>query len=190
LWPIPIVQLRQTYAKIGIDSDHVGKQDIRQPRPDFQITTKNAKLDTTYHNGELTIDQSASWEALGKGNVFQFTRRVADEAKSLALQGIAKRVEIGNRLAAIHQGGNPIAEMARESVFEDFKFNYEGPFTNDSVDISYTPQRPESKFEPGSVNVEAKVNPPVIGYTRGKLDIYLLQKNSIEMIPPKIDLMV
>jgi hypothetical protein len=188
LWPMPIIQLRQQYAKIGIDADHVGKQDIRQPRPDFQITTNNAKLDTTYRQGEQTIDQSGSWEALGKGNVFQFTRRVADEAKSLALQGIAKRVEIGNRLAAIHKGGSPIADMARESVFEDFKINYEGPFSTHSVNIDYTPNRPEVQFEPGKVDVKVQVNSPEISYTPGKLDIYMLQKNSIQMIPPQIDL--
>src|SRR4051812_12911777 len=106
---MPIVQLRQQYAKIGIDAD-IGKQDIRQPRPDFQITTKNAKLETTYRRGEQIIDQSASWEALGMGSTLAFSRRVSQEAKNLALQGIGRRVDIGNRLAAIQNGGNPIAD--------------------------------------------------------------------------------
>jgi hypothetical protein len=189
LRPMPIVQLRQQYAKIGIDAD-IGKQDIRQPRPDFQITTKTAKLETTYLRGEQRIDQSASWDALGIGSTFAFSRRIADESKNLALQGIGKRVDIGNRLAAIHLGGNPIADMARESFFEDFKINYEGPFSTSSVDIEYTPHKPEANFEPGSVDVESKPNAPQINYTRGKLDIYMLQMNSIQMIPPEIDVFV
>lgn len=184
---MPIVQIRQTYAKIGIDAD-LGEQSIRQPRPDFQITTKPAQLDTTYRKGDLTIDQSQAWEALGKGDVFQFTQRVADEAKSLALQGIAKRVEAGNRLWAIHKGGNPIADMAVESFFDDFKFNYEGPFSTDNVDIQYTPIRPDVNYEPGSLDVQAKVNSPEINYTPGKLNIYMIQKNSIQMIPPQLDI--
>ncbi|KRE97961.1 hypothetical protein ASG89_29090 [Paenibacillus sp. Soil766] len=186
---MPVVQLRQTYARLGIDAD-LGQQSIRQPRPDFQITTRMAQLDATYRKGDLTIDQSRSWEALGKGNVFQFTALVANEAKSLALQGIAKRVEIGNRLAAIHNGGNPIADMAADNFFEDFKFNYEGPFSTDSVDIQYRANRPEVNYEPGSVDIQSKTNSPEISYTPGKLDIYLAQKNSIEMIPPQLDLKV
>jgi hypothetical protein len=184
---MPIVQLRQTYAKLGIDSD-LGKYDIRQPRPGFEIETKMAKLDTTYRKGDQEIDQSQAWEALGKGSVFQFTDKVASESKQLALQGIAKRVEYGNRLAAIHRGGNPIADHAVEGVFEDFKFNYEGPFTTHNLNISYTPNKPESSYEPGYVKTNVQVNHPEINYTPGKLDIYLAQRNSIEMIPPQIDL--
>lgn len=186
---MPVIQIRQTYAKLGIDAD-LGKQEIKQPRPDFQISTKPAKLDTTYRHGELVINQSAAWEALGKGSVFQFTERVASESKQLALQGIGKRVDAGNQLAAIHKGGNPISDMAFQSVFEDFKVGYEGPFGTHNFDIQYTPNKPEVQYEPGSIDVQAKVNPPEISYTPGKLDIYLLQKNSIEITPPKLDLKV
>ncbi|WP_281883055.1 DUF6470 family protein [Paenibacillus sp. YYML68] len=186
---IPQIQIRQTYAQIHIDGD-LGKWDIRQPRPDVNLTTKPAKLDIRSPLGEQTIDQSQAWEALGKGDIFQFTERVASEAKQLALQGIGKRVEAGNQMAAIHQGGNAIAELAFSSVFEDFKFNYEGPFGTHNYQIQYTPKKPEVKYEPGDVQVQVQVNAPQISYTPGKLEIYLKQRNSIEIIPPQVDVRV
>lgn len=186
---MPVVQIRQTYAKLGIDAD-LGKYTIKQPRPQVEISTKEATLDTKYREGNQSIDQSDAWAALGKGSASQFTERVASEAKNLALQGIAKRAEAGNRLWAIHQGGNPIADMAAESFFEDFKFNYEGPFSTAPVKIQYTPNRPEVQYQPGSVKIDVKVNHPEINYEKGKLDIYLQQRNSIELTPPQIDLRV
>ncbi|WP_165452655.1 DUF6470 family protein [Paenibacillus thalictri] len=183
---MPSIQIHQQYAQIGIETDR-GQLEIRQPRPDFEIQTKPAKLETTYRKGDQVIDQSASWEALGKGTIFQFTERVADESKSIAMEGIGRRVDEGNRLAAIQNGGNPISEIAFESAFRDFKMNYEGPFYTTSVKLTYTPNRPEVHFEPGDVNITAKVNPPEINYSPGKVNIYMLQKNAVEIVPPQID---
>ncbi|MNR53544.1 hypothetical protein D3C85_1735750 [compost metagenome] len=58
------------------------------------------------------------------------------------------------------------------------------------MDIQYRANRPEVNFEPGLVTIQSKTNSPEISYTPGKLDIYVAQKNSIEMIPPQLDLKV
>jgi hypothetical protein len=187
---IPTIQIHQQYGKIGINTTPA-KQEYKQAPPIYEMTRKPAVLDTTNKPGNLTIDQSRAWEALGKGDIFQFTDRIASESKQLALEGIGKIVAKGNRMADIaHNHEDAISEMAFEGVFEDFKFNYEGPFSSDSVDISYEPLRPEVNYKAGSIDVHAQAFPPEINYTPGNVEIYLLQKPSIEITPPQIDLKV
>jgi len=180
------IQMRQQFAKIGIESEP-GRYEIKQPRPNFEMNTKHPKLVATYHRGELTIDSTRAREAFGKGNVFQFTRLMAQEGQRLALEGIGRRVDEGNRMKAIHTGQNAIADIAYDSVFRDFKINYEGPFTPDPVDVTYTAVEPDMQFEPGSVSVQSSPNPPQIQYHVGKVRVYLQQKASLEITPPVID---
>jgi hypothetical protein len=185
----PVVQIQQQYAKIGFDAD-LGKYSIKQPRPDLQIETKPAQLETRYVRGEQNIDQSQSWKALGKGKPFQFSARIASEAQRIVLEGIARVAGEGDQMTHIHTGEDAIASIAWGSVFRVFKVNYEGPFSTSSYNINYMPNRPESQFTPGSVEVKTRVNRPQIQYERGKLEYFMQQHASIEFIPPKLDLKV
>lgn len=186
---MPVVQIRQQFARIGMETTP-GQWDIKQPRAGFQIQNKPAVLDTKYIPGEQSIDQSPAWEALGKGSFAQFTARVAQESKRMALEGIGRRADEGNRLWAIHQHNpNVISDIAYENFHKQYEMEYEGPYSSmNNVKLDYTPRRPEVNFTPGELNIEAKANYPQINYTRGQLNIYLLQKNSLEIIPPQIDM--
>src|SRR5690348_7121053 len=118
---IPTIQIHQQYGILGINTTPA-RQEITQTPPVYEMKRTPAVLDTTYQKGILTIDQSRSREALGKGSTFQFTERVASEAKRLALEGIGKIVAKGNRMADIaHHHEDAISEAAFQSVFEDFK---------------------------------------------------------------------
>ena len=183
-----MIQIRQQYAKLGINQTPA-RQEIQQQPPDFTMERTPALLDTTYRPGIQTIDQSGSWEALGKGSIFQFTARLASESQQLALEGIGKIVAKGNRMADIARNKESvISQDAFQSVFEDFKINYEGPFSTHSVEIQYEPQNPIVEYSAGSINVEAQAYSPEITFIPGNFEIYLLQKPSIEITPPQIDL--
>lgn len=183
----PRIEIRQQYAKLGFDAD-LGQQSIRQPRATFELTTTSPKLNMQSPRGELDIDQSKAWDALGKGDALQFMSRIYARAQSLGLEGIGRIAEKGNRLAAIHLGGNPIADMAREEAFRTFPFQYYGPASYDNVDISYRANKLSIELEQGAVNLHAQMNPPEMDYIRGKLKFYMIQHGNVKITPPQIDL--
>ncbi|MCL6459838.1 MAG: DUF6470 family protein [Gorillibacterium sp.] len=184
---IPQIQIRQEYGRIGIDAD-LGTQEIRQHAPTMTIKTEPARLDIHSEPGELVIDQSKAWDALGVGSHLEMMSRIYTEAKNIGLQGIARIVERGNRLAAIQNKTNAIADIAQEEAFEEYDFNYFQPASIDNVDIYYTAHKPEIQFNQGGVDVNFQIQAPEINYNRGKLDIYMLQYPKLEIIPPQIDM--
>ena len=183
---IPRLLIHQEYARIGIDAD-LGEYEMKQPRPTFELQQTPAKQEMRQPQGDLQIDQSKAWDALALGNNLQMMSRIYSQAPQIALQGIAKIVEDGNRMAAIHLGGNPIADMGQEVTVSFPELDYAGPASYDNVDIHYTARKPEINTERGTINLNARVNKPEVEYHRGKLDIYLLQRNKVEFTPPAID---
>ncbi|MEF3305164.1 DUF6470 family protein [Paenibacillus sp. GYB003] len=184
---VSMIQIRQVPAKLSIDAD-LGKQDIRQPRATFELEADPPKVEIRQHRGELEIDQGKAWDALGMGNILESMRRIASQAHNVALQGIARIVENGNRLAQIHLDTNPIAENAEQLKFEHFEFDYYGPASYDNVDITYTARKPDILPIEGKVRLNTHPNKPEIDYARGKLDIYMVQYPKVEITPPRIDL--
>jgi hypothetical protein len=184
-----MIQMRQQFARIGMDTTP-GKWDMRQPPADIEMKFTPAKLETRYIPGELSIDQSRAREALGQGSPFQFTARVATESKQLALEGIGRRVEDGHKLGDIAHNKNAISDMAWQEQFRDYSFPYDGPYSYDSVDIQYTAHQPESNYTPSDLEVNVTPHKPEIQYTPGSVSTYMIQKQSLEIIPPQIDMKI
>ncbi|WNR44693.1 DUF6470 family protein [Paenibacillus roseipurpureus] len=183
---IPQLQIHQQPALIGIDAD-LGTLEMKQPRPTYEMQVDRPKQEIRQPRGELEIDQSRAWDALGEGPILEAMNRIYSQCKNVALQGIARIVENGNRMAAIHEPGNAIAEIAHQLVFDHQEFDYYGEASYDNVDITYMAHKPEITVTEGKVNVNTHVNPPEVDYNRGKLDIYMRQYPSIEITPPQID---
>lgn len=183
----PQIQIRQQYARIGIDAD-LGRQEIRQRPAQLTLKTEPSRLTVESKPGELTIDQTKARDALGVGSSLAFMSRVYEEARSMGLQGIAQIVERGNRMADIPNQTNAIADIAQDYSFQPYDFNYQFQAASmDNVDLSYTAHKPAIAFKPATVDIQVKVNAPEISYTRGKLDIYMQQYASVAFIPPQID---
>lgn len=187
---LPIVEIRQTYAKIGIDAD-LGKQSIRQPRPTFEMRREPPSLSIEQPRGELTIDQSRAWDALAVGGHLTMMSRINLQGPRIALETIGKIAERGDRLAAIHTGENAIAEIAAEEGRIEFsQFQFAGPAGFDNVDIAYRANKAKIEVREGKIHVNARVNPPIHEYERGKIDIYMRQYNKVEFFPPRIDITI
>jgi len=186
---IPQIHFKQTPARLGIDAD-LGTQDIKQPRAQYEMKTTRPKQDIQSPHGELEIDQSQAWDALGLGNILESLQRIYSQSKQLAIQAVAKKVQEGNRMAASsYTGENVIASLAKESTTEGSNgvdFYGEASFLN--VHERYTAHKPEINTTPGSVEINTQPSAPIINYNRGKLDIYMAQWHSIEFTPPQIDL--
>ena len=187
---IPQIQIRQQRAQLGFDAD-LGTQRLRQPKADLQIRTEPAKVQIRSPRGELKIDQSKAWDALGLGSHLEVMRRIRAQAHQAAMQGIARIVENGNRLSAIHTGTNAIAEIARESMnLEFFEFQYAGQPSVDNVDIFYTARKPIIDVIDGVTDIRVTPRPPEHEYVRGKFDAHMIRYPKVEIIPPQIDVRV
>jgi hypothetical protein len=183
---IPQIRFSQQTARLGIDAD-LGKQDIKQPRAEYEMTTERPKVELHSPGGELFIDQSRAWDALGVGGNLESMLRIYTNAKQVAIDGVTRRVQEGNQLAAIHTHQNAIAEIAShppagnglDTLGEASFFNVREQYIAHPVEVNYTE---------GNVNINTRPSPPQIEYNRGKLDIYMDKWPSITFEPPQIDL--
>jgi hypothetical protein len=186
---IPTIQIRTQPIRIGMETtphrftfdQPRGIQEIRQPRPELTIEQPR---------GDLQIDQTQAWDALGYTHYSVLMDRIVSEARRIFLEGIAKKAEQGDRLAAIHQGGNPVADIAWEQYNQEAPMSLLGEARYDNVEIRYTAQWP---------NIDVNLRPPELNYTpvrphyqftRGQLNIYVLQYPSVTIIPPQLDIRV
>lgn len=183
---IPQLQMRQIHAKIGIDAD-LGQQDIRQPKAkmDFEITSP--KLEMRQPNGSLEIDSEKAWDALGKGGLLRTMNRIYSEIPRILLEGIARKVEQGNRMGDLVHSKNPIAENAMDLYQAILDMPLVGEAKYDNVDIYYSANRPEINVSLGEAVTNMEQQNPEINYNWGKLDIYQLQKGEVIISPPQID---
>ncbi|WP_409343775.1 DUF6470 family protein [Paenibacillus sp. MBLB4367] len=182
----PQIQIRQQPALLGIDAD-LGKQDIVQPRATFEMTTERPQQDIRQPRGDLDIDQSRSWDALGVGGVLQTMSRIYSKAPEIALQAIARIAQDGDRMAKIHIKSDAFKELAQNIRLEFGNFDVVPPTEYDNVDITYTANKADINVTDGRVNLNTQPNRPEISYNRGKLDIYMMQYPKVEITPPSID---
>lgn len=182
----PTISIQRIDARIGM-STTPGSFEQRQPKANLQMETRPAQLMMHSPPGELTIDQSRAWDALGVGPHYEMMNRIYSESKNIALQGIARIVEDGNRMAAIHTGENAIADIAQQIYFDSVPFDVRGPASFDNVDIQYIAHRPQIEVQEGQVNINIQASKPEFIYHSGKLDIYMQQYPRVEITPPKID---
>jgi hypothetical protein len=183
---IPQIRFSQQPARLGIDAD-LGKQDIKQLRAEYEMKMERPKVELHTPNGELFIDSSKAWDALGLGGNLESMLRIYTNAKQVAIDGVTRRVQEGNRMAAIHTHENAIKEIAKnpprglglDTLGEASFLNVREQYIAHPVEVNYTP---------GSVNINTRPSPPQIEYNRGKLEIYMDKWPSITFEPPQIDL--
>lgn len=186
---LPSIEIRQQFAKLGMESSFATNK-IEQPRADVSIQTTRPEVSIQSPRGELLIDQSRAWDALAIGSNLQSMKQIYSEIKNIVLQAIGKTVDEGNHLAAIHLGTNAIADNAQDTTVDFFELNFAGYASVDNVDISYTARKPEIELNRGNVDIEVQRNDPIISTEHSKLNIYMLQHNSLEIIPPQLDVKV
>lgn len=183
---LPILQFRQKPALIGIEAG-LGDYSIRQPRASLSISTKPGEFDMQHTDPQLTIDQSQAWAAYTGGSPLEMNQRIYSGVREIFLQGIANRVQQGNRVAAIHQPGNSIAEVYGTDTEAHILPEFRGPASIDNVDIHFSITPIRIDYKDRTTDIIAQVNPPEVEYRRGKLNIYMRQYQSIEFLPPELD---
>lgn len=153
----------------------------------MSITTQKAQLDIKTYRPELNIDQSKAQAAYTGGPLPEMLDRRYSSIQQIFLQGIAKRVEDGNRLAEFFKPGNTIGNIVGSRWNDNPFAEFRGPASSKNVDIRFDIRSPEATYRPASVDIEFQVHKPEIEYRRGSVEIYMKQYASVQFIPPELD---
>jgi hypothetical protein len=181
------LSIHQTFAQIGIHTNWA-TVDMHSPQGDLQIQQPKAKVEMHSSPGQLQIDSTAAWEALAKGPILELNNRIYSQMKNVALQAIAKIVEDGNRMAQITNPSNAFADIARDAVQSEVPIEYVGEAAYNNVKIHYEPQKADIRIEPQKPIIQYTPQKPDLQYNPGNVDVYLRQRQSIQITVTQYDL--
>ncbi|WP_127532072.1 DUF6470 family protein [Paenibacillus kobensis] len=182
------LSIRQTFAFIGMDSEPARLQIHSQPG-DLQIEQPPAVMEFQSSKSELSADSSQAWHALGKGPNLEWSSSIYSQMKSVFLQNLAQQVEEGKRMANITISRSAFADLAQDALFRPNPVNYQVATPGyDNVRMSYTPGSVDTRMESTPVQINFTPRPVEFNPQLANLDIYLRQKNSINIEVTQYDL--
>jgi hypothetical protein len=171
----PQIQLKQTYAKIGLRIIQP-VQEIEQPPAKMSIKQKPARMIIDREPAILEIDQEQAWNELNLKSPSVLSRDFAEYGKQQALAAIAEIAQKGDRMAAIENKADAIVEMATEkNLKEPPDFNIAFIPSYGSVKIHFTPADLEFHWQEGGAEVKVIPQKPIHRYTPGKTEVYMLK---------------
>ncbi|MFC5448789.1 DUF6470 family protein [Paenibacillus aestuarii] len=174
------LSIHQTNAQIGVQTQP-SSFDVQKQDGFMSIEQPSAKMEIHSHLGELSIDSSAAWAALGKGSNLEWSSSIYSQGKNIALQAIAKTVERGHRMAQITNPQNPFAEFAKEDLKQRDPVEYAGSPSYSNVKVHYEARSPDINIEPQKTEIQYTPTKLDVQYRPGSVEVYLKQKNSIDI---------
>lgn len=187
---LPQIQIQSTPARLGIQTD-LGKFEIKQGRAELNIESTPAVIDIKNAKPEIIIDQSKTWDALTGGKPISFWNRVYSSYTQFPVSYVEKTVQDYNQIGDLTAGGNPIAEIARQSLSQELiPIQVYGEASHLNVKFDAVIQKPEINVQPGRVNIQSDIKQPEVNFQRGKVQIYMEQYASITITPPAIDMSI
>lgn len=174
------LSVNSTNALIGMNIKEPQIQ-IKQPKGDLNIKQTDLSFEVASEKPRIIIDQYQCFAESGRKNSIDLSIDNSQYAKQRVIEGIRRRVEDGNRLANIKKGmPSAIAELATK--------NYHGPQKEFNM-VTMPKSRPKIdvtgyiniKWKMGTTNISYERKDPIVNLNRGKVDIYLRQKNNIEI---------
>ncbi|SHH69849.1 hypothetical protein SAMN02745135_01724 [Caloranaerobacter azorensis DSM 13643] len=175
------MSLQITTTRVMIQINIIdGKMSICQPRGEQNIHTTMPKVRIEFEKPKVIIDQYQCFAEAGLKNYLDLTKEAARFGYQKVLEGIARIAEDGDRMAQIENGMPPaIPELAEKNAWEELDYNIDFiPKSRPKIDVE---GRLKIDWELGKVNIDYKVNKPIINFQRGKVEIYLKQKPSIKI---------
>jgi hypothetical protein len=179
---LPQIRLQQTFAQLGLRI-HKPIQEIEQPRAELNLHQEPAALEIRQPRGTLTIDTSEAQANIDLRGPLRRTRDNADYGYQKAMEAIAQISQEGDRLRAIENRDNPIADIAYEEsvIYHNTEISAEGSLVGDGVEIRYEAHRPEINVKLGGATMNPEMKKPIHNYTPGKVEGYIQRWNSLKI---------
>ena len=183
---IPHLEIRQTPARVGAESSYA-RLKIEQPRLDIEMEQEHVKAEINTTAIKIDIDQSEAWKALGRLPATEFSKSIRDKTDQVVQDYIAKVVDQGNRFAAIHLKEDPIPQFAADNDINFSELYYEGRASVNNVKYNVKPAEVDIKWRGGEVFYQVQTHKPIIEYQPADLNLYLRQRNNINITVSDID---
>lgn len=168
-------------------------QSIEQPRAQVQGSVTQAQTRVEATLPKIQIDQTQAFNESGLKNIEAFSAEYVSLAKQKMLESVGRIAEQGNQLAAIENGGNPIADQALYNAFDQFYHEF-GMVTmpRSGPDITLIRGQVNTTVTEGQLTGRIVAQKPRIEYQAGKVERYMQQYNSISIkyVGDKLDLQV
>lgn len=186
------LQINQTSALIGIDRIP-GSMEMRTQNARLEMTHKEAKVNIESELPKVIIDQYECFAECGLKNSRDLNEEINQRAYQQLMEYIGGTAEDGDMLAAIHNKGNAVAQIAqRKSIVEhefgmvtmptsrprievtgSLSFNPEpnGQGIHNGVEGTYTPGKVDYNYTPTQIKISMRqYNSISFNYTGNNID--------------------
>lgn len=178
---IPQIRMESTFAKIGMETSR-GNLQIEQRHADMSIEQPRPEMVVDRRPPRLSIDQTQAFEDVNLKSAFRMTEDAARQGYQQVMNMIATKSQEGDELMMIENGFKAMQSQAeRNSLPPQADFNIGWIPSYNSVKINYDPGDTNIRWNIRTVNIEVAPNRPIINYYPGKTDIFLAQKNSLNI---------
>jgi hypothetical protein len=178
---LPQIRLESTIAKIDIETTPP-VQEIEQPPAELDLQQPPAEIKIETTPAKLTIDQTKAWEDMDLKHIFRRIEEFAQQGYEDWLEGMARVSRQGDELMRNEDGGNPIAEQAKENSEDPmYEFNIGWVPSHFSVKTNFEPAKVHIDVKVNKPINNTKINKPIINYTPGKVTTELAQRNSLKI---------
>ncbi|MED2970959.1 DUF6470 family protein [Fictibacillus sp. B-59209] len=150
---VPQLRMESTKGQIGITTIQP-VQELEQQPADLEIQQPKADLSIETTPGKLTIDQSQARADMDLKSIGRRIEEFAQKGYSDWLDGLARMAQQGDELMRIENGGQPIADQAKE--------NGEDPILEFNIGFVPSPFSVKTNYDPAKVNIDWRVNKPII----------------------------
>jgi hypothetical protein len=158
-----------------------GQQSIEQPGPTLDIQQPPVEMHIERTPSHLTIDQSQAWADMHMENPIQFNMNIAQQAIQDCMKGTQRRVQEGDELMRIENGGSPIAAIAKRNSEKTSDFTMGAMPSYGSVKIQYEPSKVDITWDIHKPINNSKANAPIIQYQPGNVSVQLKQSPSVKI---------
>lgn len=176
----PHVEIRQTFAKIGLQSNP-SRFSMEQPQADLQVRQTFPRLQIVKTPFRFEMNSSQARLAYGQKGIVPFVFSMAAESQKQAMIAIGRIAQDGDRMMDIANKEDAVAELVYQHQFDQSVIEYVDPPALHPVSVQYEPFKLEMTWRLGNVDIYAKANPPKISYDPRKLEVYILKKASISI---------
>ncbi|MBM7615370.1 DUF6470 family protein [Alkaliphilus hydrothermalis] len=174
-----MIKITTQPALIGIERQE-GQLSIQQNQHPMELSTTAPKLNLQIEDAVLHIDQSQCFAEAGLKNHMELTRAFTAKAKQKAIQAIGRIASEGQQMADIHRG-NAIGRIAKQrSTTKEKQFDFD-MIPKSRPQITVQEGRIDSSLERGTVDIQMGDYRPQIDFQPDKVEVYLRQKNSINI---------
>lgn len=173
------LQISQHDAQLGIRLTN-SRLHLKITEPLADIAAPAAKLEIHQRMGEIQIDQTGFYNAMGYKSSLDFAIETAHKAEAHLQEVTAEYVREGEQLSHIENKGNSIPRMIASKFLAAPLSDVVMIHTPDPV-IHYTPHEPQINVEPQNADIKIKNGTVDVTVEPGVAEVRLLQNPSMKI---------